>query len=1528
MKSILLIALLAFASVSANSQGIIPTKGKEFWVGFLENYTQGGTAEALDLFITSTVNTSGTVSLPQQGWSVTFDVIANQTTTVNVPNALGETIDADVISNTGIYVATEDTVSVFAINMEQYTADGTKILPIQSIGTEYRVAAYHGIGGVGSEFLIVATQDGTEIEITPSALTTGGNPAGVTFTINLDAGETYMVQSNDATDLTGSHIKGTEASGDCRPFSVFGGCYCANVPTGCTACDHIFDQNFAVDTWGSQYETVPFVSSTSYTYRVLAHEDGTDVFINGVFSVSLDAGEFEEYNSVTTADCITGTKPMAVIQYMEGITCSGVGDPAMLVLNDVSQKIDNVTFSTVSSTIIDEHNVNVIASTVDVGQVLFDGVAIDPALFTQFPFCPESSYASFEVTQGSHTLEAENGFSAYIYGNGFAESYAYSAGSFSTPDLISVVDSVICASDTVNISTTLSLFDIYWYAQGNPDDTLATGPILTLVPPIIPDVYVAVGNLLISGCEEEQWFLIETPEPPVVSVYATDPVICQYASTQLNVSVDPPSPLYTYTWTPAAGLNDPNIANPIATPLETTTYSVLVSTPTGCGFSSEEVTIEVLEGTLAGLSASTDDDAICTDEVANLLVTVDEVVYEDNFDPGVSWGLWCDVQNGTQSNDCGSVSGNALYFNGAGDRWTTTESIDCSLGGLVSFTIKFGSGAAPCDDPEPGDNVVLEYSTSGCAGPFTQIGLISESAYTSFETVTFAIPVGAQTANTHFRWRQLANSGNNTDNWSLDDIYVSALTNNAYDYAWTPAGPLDDATIVNPVASPLEDTMFYVELTDNFNGCQYTDSVFISVGQSYTVELPNDTILCDIAGIELYANPSIAGDFDFTWSPGDGSLSSLFSQTPTASPVATTTYSVEVTSTQGCLANGDVTITVNQLLSLDVTTDNTNFCQGEEANLVADVGGTAGLEFTWTPAQYLDDATSATPVASPVQDTWFEVLVTDPGSDCFLIDSVEVIVFSTFSLQSVADTTMCESLGFELTTTVDTSDPLTYSWQPALNLDDAAALSPSIILDEAAQYIVVAEDAGGCSQTDTVNVSLVFQAFDLGPNIELCIGESDSVLTGYNNSFAFSWNTLETTSGIEVDSPGWYIVEVTGPENCVRSDSLEVIVHELPEFELGPDISSCEGYNETLSVGLAGVSYLWSTNQVTQSIDVTTNDTYVATATDGNGCQYSDSLFVDFHELPIVDLPVLVDLCEGENVTLDAENPGADFVWSNTAVTQQITVATSGIYSVTVTNAFDCFQTDETEVVVHPYPVVWLGADHAMCQNDSYDLDVNNPGASILWSTGDTTQVITIWSSGTYEVAVNNGYCSSTDEINVVVNPLPEDPLGFDTTMCFTEVPSLTLFAGNPGSGYIWSGNDITPSTDPLLVVNAEGVYNLLVTTPFGCVDQFEIAITELCPGQVFVPNSFSPNGDGMNDYFFAYGTNIVEFEMEIWNRWGEKIFVSSDINTPWIGDAHNGTHYADSETYVYVITYKYLMDIDGTLSDVEQITGHVTLIR
>ncbi|NQX91818.1 MAG: IgGFc-binding protein, partial [Flavobacteriales bacterium] len=367
--------ILPFHSIA---QDIIPTKGTEFWVGFMQNFeVQAG--EELNLFIVSDQATTGVVELPVQGWSESFNVLPNQTTTVTIPNDIAEHLDSEIVDNKGILVSTQDTVAVFAINFNSFTADATKILPTPSLGIDYRVSSYEGLSSWGSEFLVVATEDDTEVEIIPTAQTLNGQPAGVPFTVQLDRGESYQVEVQSGGDFTGTVIRGTEASGECRPFAVFSGVSCVNVPIGCTACDHICEQNFSVDTWGTEFYVVPFSFANSYTYRVLADQNGTSVTINGGAPINLDAGEFVEFNDVPDVQCVQANQGISVTQYMEGVGCGGAGDPAMLILNDVTQKIDNITFSTVDSDVITVHGLNVIIDSDDVGSLQLDGAAVPVA---------------------------------------------------------------------------------------------------------------------------------------------------------------------------------------------------------------------------------------------------------------------------------------------------------------------------------------------------------------------------------------------------------------------------------------------------------------------------------------------------------------------------------------------------------------------------------------------------------------------------------------------------------------------------------------------------------------------------------------------------------------------------------------------------------------------------------------------------------------------------------------------------------------------------------------------------------------------------------------------------------------------------------------------------------------------------------------------------------------------------------------------------------------------------------------------
>ncbi len=213
-----------------------------------------------------------------------------------------------------------------------------------------------------------------------------------------------------------------------------------------------------------------------------------------------------------------------------------------------------------------------------------------------------------------------------------------------------------------------------------------------------------------------------------------------------------------------------------------------------------------------------------------------------------------------------------------------------------------------------------------------------------------------------------------------------------------------------------------------------------------------------------------------------------------------------------------------------------------------------------------------------------------------------------------------------------------------------------------------------------------------------------------------------------------------------------------------------------------------------------------------------------------------------------------------------------------------------------------------------------------MWSTGETESSITVSQSGVYTVTVDNDYCFISDEVTVVFNLLPANPMFPDTSYCFEMPPyEAVLNALNPGSTYLWDDG----STSQLRPINSEGMYNVTVTTAFGCALTFDYYAVELCPGYtLYIPNAFTPDQDGINDVFRVVGLSIEEFEMSIWNRWGEKIWDTTNINEPWDGSYKNRRHYVEAENYVYVVRFTYRDEVTDLVSEWKEVTGFVTVIR
>lgn len=1491
----------------------------------MENFLSNGPNESLELFITSDVNTTGTVTIPQQGWSSSFSVTANTTTSVPVPNDLAEHFTAQIVDNRGVFIETQDTVSVFAINVENFTADGTKILPVEALGTEYRIIAYEGLPGeLGSEFVVVATEDDTEIEIIPTAATTGGNLPGVPFTVSLDAGGSYMVQSEGSNDLTGTLLKGTELSGPCRPFAVFSGAYCALVPTTCVACDHLFEQNFPTQFWGDEYFIVPFDLADSYTYRIVAQEDNTTVTIDGTVSYTMNAGEFLEFNDQDQVHCLDGTAPFCAVQYMEGIQCAGNGDPAMVILNSSDQKIDNVTFSTIESTVIDTHYMTLIAETGTTSNVQFDGALLQSGDFSPIPSCQDHSYLSMPITEGSHTVVAPAGVTCYVYGNGMAESYAYSAGSYQGIEtIVEQVDSLICSNVEVELATPIELFDIEWYAQSDPEIILSTDPTLTLTPPIESDVYVATGNLFISGCPDSAMFLVESPEPPLIELDFDYAQICQYESIQLGVSSLDNTAILEYSWSPIVGLDDPTSPNPIAIPLDDITYTVTVSTPTGCGEATTDVTIDVAGGTVTGVTAAVSDDLICEGDEVEFSAQAGTVVFEDNFNPGVSWGLWCEVLNGAQSMDCGSVSGNAMYFNGNGQRSATTNAIDVSTGEAISFALKVGSGTAPCDDAEVGEDIIVEYSTSACSGPFTEIATLNEANYAEFTTVTLPIPMAAQTNATHFRVRQVSNSGINQDNWVIDDFYVSSLDVAGYNYQWTSSGTLADEQAQITTGNPVQTGWNYVEMTENSSGCSYLDSVWVDVQSGANLEVPSDTTLCDIQGIELYANPELPGNYDWTWTTDYGTFDDNQLQSPTFNTTQTSLVNIAVGNEAGCVTEASLVVTVNELLDLEIAADDTSICLGEEVNLTSDMDEGADVTYAWVPADLMTTPEGANTTATPTIDTTVVLIVTDLTSGCSLSDEVFIYVGQPFDIELTNDTALCDMIGFQLSASTTSAQAIDWVWSPAENVDDAFVANPSIIMDETVEFTLIATPPSGCVQDTTLTVELLTETFELGENQTACEGDIVTLDTAVDPSFTFEWTTNDNTPAINVTTSNTYGVTVESPAGCVHYDEVVVTFEAAPAVDLPEEMMACEGEIIEVDAGNAGSSFEWSDDQSDQVGQFDTAGNYTVIVTNEFDCSSSDSIELVFSSIPLPIDENFLSACEGETVAIDAGNPDASFVWNTNETTQVITVGASGWYSVTIENASMCTVEDSVQVEIIPYPIIDLGPDTTACDGEFITLQVAAPGAFYSWSTGDTGAAIDVEDSGIYAVQADLGGCVTEDEVLVEFFDVPEIIFTEDTTACFVGGDPLVLDLGELEYDIEWE----TGETKSLLEVFGAGRYTVTLTNEAGCSLVHSVWVEEVCVGTLFVPNSFTADQDGLNEGFRAEGHHIEEFHMEIWDRWGEKIWESNDISEYWTGNVNGGEHYADSETFIYFISYR-TRESDGAMTFLQRMTGYVTLIR
>ncbi|MFM7726765.1 MAG: gliding motility-associated C-terminal domain-containing protein, partial [Flavobacteriales bacterium] len=296
-----------------------------------------------------------------------------------------------------------------------------------------------------------------------------------------------------------------------------------------------------------------------------------------------------------------------------------------------------------------------------------------------------------------------------------------------------------------------------------------------------------------------------------------------------------------------------------------------------------------------------------------------------------------------------------------------------------------------------------------------------------------------------------------------------------------------------------------------------------------------------------------------------------------------------------------------------------------------------------------------------------------------------------------------------------------------------------------------------------------------------------------------------------------------------------------------------------------------------------------------------------------------------ETYTISVDWP-ADYAvqWSTGSTTSSITVNATGAYSVLVVSPDGCISTDEIMVEFFDYPELELGVDTFACIGQEIRLQAGHPGLDYLWNTGQLSREIYVAESGMYSVEITNGYCVSRDTVELVFHPLPTRPFDPEYAHCFeASTESFYLDAENPGATYVWSNDSISR----ILLILQPGTYSVEIESEFGCENEFRTTVNRECIESLYIPNSFTPDGDGVNDEWFIYGTNIVDYHLEIFNSWGELFYESFDSTRPWTGERGDGSYYVDSQVFAYIIRYKIVQD-NGLLSTERTAQGFVSLIR
>lgn len=741
-----------------------------------------------------------------------------------------------------------------------------------------------------------------------------------------------------------------------------------------------------------------------------------------------------------------------------------------------------------------------------------------------------------------------------------------------------------------------------------------------------------------------------------------------------------------------------------------------------------------------------------------------------------------------------------------------------------------------------------------------------------------------------------------------------------YTYAWS-NGQSGSAV------SGLSAGTYTVVVTDA-NGCSSASPVTISQPVAISVSTTVTQSNCGVSNGSATANASGGTpSFAYVWNTVPVQNSS------TATGLAAGLYTVMVTDANGCTK--PKTVSVSNANGPNTTMSQADilcngFCTGSASASVS--GGSSPYTYQWSNTQ----TTAA--VSSLCAGTY--IMVVSDASGCTDAQSVTITEPPVLTTSISTTPEACgQNNGTATANTSGGTPGYTFLWSNGQATSTATGLAVG-------QYTVTITDANGCSDMQTASVmNQAGLSSTVSQNNILCNGQcngnASANVTGGSLPYTYLWSNTQATHTATNLCSGTYSVVVSDANGCTTVQSVTITQPSPITVNTTATPASCNASDGSATANALGgtgtLTYSWAPGgQTTSTATGLSAGNYIVTVTDSNGCAQANAITVPSLSNLTSSATQTNVLCNGASsgsATMNA-NGGTtpySYNWTGGQATSTASGLSAGTYVCQITDANGC---TSTQTVTINEPAALVPATTSSNENCGKADGSANASASggvgpytYLWSNAQATSSANGLAAGTYSVLVAdaNG-CTQTATAIVGTNPGPTATVGTDLTIPIGSTANLS--AGGGGT-YSWSPSaDLSCSNcaTPIASPQQSTVYCVIVTDTNGCSDSacMKVSLEAPCPDNLTIdlPTAFTPNGDGHNDVFLIAGLNncVVSYSLVIFDRWGEKVFESTDMAAAWDG-IYRGK---DLDAAVFVYYFSAVFTNGQSISK----KGNITLIR